>query len=59
MTAFLAQQLSEGDAEPEPYELIEKRFYEWDEAIAMIASGRIEDSKTIATLLFVDRFGAD
>jgi hypothetical protein len=57
MTAFLAQDLSEGDSDPEPYELIEKRFYDWDEALKMIASGRIKDSKTIATLLFVDRFG--
>jgi ADP-ribose pyrophosphatase len=57
MTAFLAQDLSEGDSDPEPYELIEKRFYDWDETVKMIASGRIKDSKTIATLLFVDRFG--
>jgi ADP-ribose pyrophosphatase len=57
MTAFLAQDLSPGDSAPEPYELIEKRWHRWDEAMRMIGSGKIRDAKTIGTLLFVDRFG--
>jgi len=57
MHVYLAEDLSEGDAAPEPYEKIEKRWFTWDEALEMIAQGRIRDSKTIVALLYAERFG--
>ena len=58
-TAFLAEDLTEGESAPEPYELIETRWFEWGEALEMIRSGAIQDAKTIATLLYVDRFAIE
>jgi ADP-ribose pyrophosphatase len=57
MSVYLAEDLTEGEAAPEPYEKITKRWFAWDEALEMVAHGRIRDSKTIITLLHVDRFG--
>lgn len=57
MSVYVAEDLTEGEAAPEPYEKIEKRWFTWDEALEMIARGRIRDSKTIVTLLFSERFG--
>lgn len=56
MTAFLAEELTLGECDPEPYELIQKHWCAWEDAIPMIGSGRIRDAKSIATLLFADRF---
>jgi hypothetical protein len=36
-------------------EEIETLLVAWDEALAMIDDGRIQDSKTVAALLFYDR----
>jgi len=58
MTAFLAEGMTGGDPAPEPYELIEKRWFHWEDALAMVRAGRIRDAKTISTLLFLNRFGA-
>ncbi|HUG81924.1 MAG TPA: NUDIX hydrolase [Bryobacterales bacterium] len=57
MTAYLAQDLTAGKAKPEPYEVIRPRWFAWDEVLEMIRRGRIHDAKTIATVLFVERFG--
>jgi ADP-ribose pyrophosphatase len=56
MSVYLAQDLAEGEAAPEPYEKIEKRWFAWDETLEMIRRGRICDSKTIVTLLYAERF---
>jgi ADP-ribose pyrophosphatase len=57
MTVFLAEDLTEGESSPEPYEQIEKRWYTWAETIRMVKARRIQDAKTIATLLYVNQFG--
>jgi ADP-ribose pyrophosphatase len=56
MTAFLAEDLIEGESEPEPYELIETRWTAWTDALAMVKNGEIRDAKTIATLLYCETF---
>ncbi len=56
MTAFLAEDLQAGEPAPEPYERIEPCWTRWQEALEMIRSGEIRDGKTIATLLYCDRF---
>jgi ADP-ribose diphosphatase len=57
MHIYVAQGLTEGEASPEPYEKIEKRWFEWEDALDMVRRGRIRDSKTIVTLLYMERFG--
>ena len=57
MTAYEAGDLTAGEATPEPYERIRPRWFAWDEALAMVGKGTIRDGKTIATLLYADRFG--
>jgi ADP-ribose pyrophosphatase len=57
MSVYLAEDLTEGEASPEPYEKITRRWFPWKEALEMIARGRIRDSKTIVTLLYVEQFG--
>ena len=56
MTSFLAENLTEGEAAPEPYELIETRWTPWAEALEMVRTGEIRDAKTIATLLYCEAF---
>jgi ADP-ribose pyrophosphatase len=56
MFSFLATELTCGDLALEPGEQIEPVLMPVDDAIAKIASGEIRDSKTIATLLYYDRF---
>jgi ADP-ribose pyrophosphatase len=56
MSVYVAEGLTEGEASPEPYEKIEKRWFEWNEAVRMIRRGRIRDSKTIVTLLYFGKF---
>ncbi len=58
MVIYVARGLTEGEASPEPYEKIEKRWFEWDEAVEMVRRGRIRDSKTVVALLYAERFGA-
>lgn len=58
MYSFLAEGLSEGEAAPEPYEIIEKRWLGREEALEMVRSGAIRDAKTIATLLYSATFGS-
>ncbi len=55
ITAYEARGLTPGTASPEPYELIEPRWIERAEALAMVADGRILDAKTMLTLLYAGR----
>ncbi len=51
IVAFLATDLTVGEAAPEPGEEIELKLVPFDEAIGMIERGEIQDAKTIASLL--------
>ncbi len=53
VNAYLARELTPGEAAPEPYEKIETRWFKWKEAVRMIRSGRIRDGKTMLALLYV------
>lgn len=57
MTSFLARDPEEGEASPEPYELIRKKWVGREEALQMVRTGEIEDGKSMLTLLYADRFG--
>jgi ADP-ribose pyrophosphatase len=56
MYAFAAYDLEKKETALEDGEEIELEPTPLDEAIGMIADGRIQDAKTIATLLMYDRF---
>jgi ADP-ribose pyrophosphatase len=56
MSVYLAEGLSEGKPSPEPHEKIEKRWFSWKQALAMIEGGRIRDGKTILALLYSEQF---
>ena len=56
MYAFAAYDLKKQDMALEEGEEIEVEPTDFDEAIRMIGDGRIQDGKTIATLLTYDRF---
>jgi len=53
MQLFLATDLQPGPAAREVGEEITNLIVPWDEAIAMIFHGEIQDAKTIASLLYV------
>ena len=53
---FLATDLSPGKARLDAGEFLETLIVPFSEAIAMIRDGRITDVKTVAALLWVDRF---
>lgn len=55
MHVFAAYELIAGEARPETGEDIERLIVTWDEALAMIDRGEIEDAKTIAGLLLAAR----
>lgn len=57
MHAFLAEDLTSGTASPEPYEIIEKHWLVWEDALKAVRQGDIRDAKTIATLLYCQAFG--
>jgi len=56
MYAFAAYDLKKGHAALEPGEQIEPMPVALDEAIKMVKTGEIADGKTIAALLYFDRF---
>ena len=56
MTAYLAEDLTEGKAAPEPYELIRAKWFSWDQALEMVRRGIIRDSKTVTALLYLETF---
>jgi len=55
MILYLARGLSEGPPAREAGEQIENLVVPWQEAMAMVTRGEIEDAKTIIGLLLVDR----
>jgi hypothetical protein len=55
MHVFVASALVAGEPALEAGEEIETLLASWDEALAMIDDGRIQDAKTIAALLMYDR----
>ena len=55
MHVFVATDLTTGAPAREPGEEIETLLVVWDEALAMIDDGRIQDAKTIAAILLFDR----
>lgn len=56
MHAFVATDLTPGTPHRMDDEDIENLVTPWDEAIAMIRRGEIQDAKTIATLLYYAQF---
>ena len=55
MHLFLATDLTLGETAREVGEEIENLVVPWDQAIAMIFNGQIQDAKTIVGLLYVDQ----
>ncbi|MDA1039145.1 MAG: NUDIX hydrolase [Planctomycetota bacterium] len=55
MHVFVAEDLEPGPQALEPGERITPRVVAWDEAVAMCLDGRIQDAKTVAALLLVNR----
>ena len=56
MALFLARGLKQGKAQPEEDEVIHARFFPVSLAVKMVMSGKIEDGKTIAGVLWLDKF---
>jgi ADP-ribose pyrophosphatase len=55
MTIFLATDLTEGEATPMDDERIETRWFKRKEVAEMIASGKLEDAKTMVGFLLWDK----
>src|SRR5438034_6067421 len=55
MSIYLASELTAGMAEPEDDEVINIEFVPLKKAVAMVLSGRIQDAKTIAGVLWLDQ----
>jgi ADP-ribose pyrophosphatase len=55
MWVFVARGLTEGEHAREANEEIENLVVSWDEALAMIDRGEIEDSKTLIAILLWER----
>jgi ADP-ribose diphosphatase len=55
MSLYLARDLRPGVAHPEDDEAIEIQFVPLKKAVAMVVSGAIQDAKTIAGVLWLDR----
>lgn len=51
---FLARGLSRGEQRREDDEFMELHRRRWSEVMAMVASGEIQDAKTLVSLLFVE-----
>lgn len=58
MHLFVATGLSEGPTALEGGEEIERVIVAWDEALAMVRDGRIEDAKSLVGLLYYERWRA-
>lgn len=56
MHVFVAEDLTRGEPRREPGEQIENLEVTWDDALAMVQRGEIEDAKTIAALLYYATF---
>jgi ADP-ribose pyrophosphatase len=57
MSLYLAQDLQPGIAQPEDDEAIDFQFVRLKKAVAMVLNGAIQDAKTIAGVLWLDRRG--
>jgi ADP-ribose pyrophosphatase len=55
MYLYLCEDLTPGPTEHQPDEHIEPLVVAWDEAVRMACDGRIQDAKTIVSLLLCDR----
>ena len=53
---FVATQLEPGELARDPDEFIEVETVAFSKAVEMVRDGRIVDAKSIATILYVDRF---
>jgi len=53
---FLATELEEAESSHEDSEFIERREVPLSRALEMVQSGRVQDSKSVAALLFAERF---
>jgi ADP-ribose pyrophosphatase len=53
---FLATELDKGEASPDEGEFITAKAYKIADALSMIEEGIINDSKTVAGILFASRF---
>ncbi len=56
LTIYLARNVEPGEPDREPGEQIENRLVPVEEALEMVRDGRITDAKTVAGLLYWDRF---
>ena len=56
MYAFAAYDLQKSNSALEEGEEIELMPATWDQVLQMLGEGQIQDGKTIATLLWFDRF---
>ena len=54
--AYLATELVPGDTHPDEDEFVQTRFFPMEEELDMIASGEIEDMKTVAAVLAAQRY---
>lgn len=57
MVLFLATELTAGPSRLEGGEMIEPFVTTWEEAMELVRRGEIKDAKTMAGLLWYDRFG--
>jgi ADP-ribose pyrophosphatase len=55
MYLYLCEDLTPGPSDHQPDERLEPLVVPWDEAVAMAYDGRIDDAKTIVSLLLCDR----
>src|SRR6266567_9123235 len=55
MSVYLARDLRPGAAQPEDDEVIELQFFSLKKAVSMVMKGTIQDAKTIAGVLWLDR----
>jgi ADP-ribose pyrophosphatase len=55
MSLYLAEGLEPGAAQPEDDEVIELNFVPLEKAVSMVFKGTIQDAKTIAGVLWLDR----
>ena len=53
MAVYFARDLKAGAAEPEEDEVIQVKFFPLGEAVSMVMSGKIQDGKTIAGVLWL------
>src|SRR5690606_20744737 len=57
MHVFVARELRPTAQRLDEGELIDPVILSWEEVIAAIGDGRIEDAKTVASILYFERFG--